>query len=93
MSTLFSLSLPGLVVILALLGAYEMLHAKATGRRPRGVANIGFNVMDLAFRPGSEHKIVEVESQKIKRQTIGDEDEPFTEFEVDGQRFKIRIKS
>lgn len=69
-----------------------MTRAKYTGRRPRGVGAIGFNALDMVFHPGSEHKLTEVESKRLKRKTSGDEAPPREKFEIDGRKITFRLK-
>lgn len=72
MGTIVFLTIPGLVILLVLVSAIELIRAKVAGRKPRGIANVGMNTMDLIFRPGSENKIQYIQSKKIKRKTDGD---------------------
>ena len=67
MIVLFALSLPGLVIVIIGLGVLQLVRARISGRRRPGSATAGINLLDVVLKPGSEHRILEQESMKIKR--------------------------
>lgn len=86
MSVLFALSLPGLVIVIIILGVYQLVSSKISGKKRPGAATAGFNLLDVVLKPGSEHRISEQESKKIKCQESEDEAPPFSKFDVKGKR-------
>lgn len=82
---LFALSLPGLVVVIISLGVLQLVRAKISGRRRPGSATAGINLLDIALKPGSEHRIMERESMKIKRNEDERDAPPFSEIRVGGK--------
>jgi len=75
----FALSLPGLVVILIVLGVLQLAISRIRGTKRPGAASMGLELLDTVLKPGSEHRINEKESRRLSR----DEDEegapPFNE--------------
>ena len=92
---LFALSLPGLVIVIIFLGVYQLMRSKISGKKRPGAATAGFNLLDVILKPGSEHRISEEESTKIRFQEAEDGAPPFSKFEVKGKRIswtKSRFK-
>lgn len=82
---LFALSLPGLVIVIIALGVFQLVRARVSGRRRPGSATAGINLLDVVLKPGSEHRILEQESMKIKRKEDERDASPFSEIHVDGK--------
>lgn len=82
---LFALTLPGLVIVIIALGVIQLVQARISGRKRPGSATAGINLLDVILKPGSEHRILEQESMKIKR----NEDErfapPFSKIRLGGK--------
>ena len=51
----------------AVLSESELVRARISGRKRPGSASAGINLLDVILKPGSEHRILEQESMKIKR--------------------------
>ena len=86
MTVLFALSLPGLVIVIIAIGVYQLIRSKITGKKRPGAASAGFNLLDVVLKPGSEHRIAEQESKKLKLQEADDGAPPFSKFDIDGKR-------
>ncbi len=86
----FALSLPGLVIVIIILGIFQLLRAKKTGKKRPGAASAGVNLLDLVLKPGSEHRIIEQEEEKMRVQATEDEAPPFSKFNVKGKRITWR---
>lgn len=82
---LFALSLPGLVIVIIALGVLQLVRAKITGKRRPGSASVGIDLLDTVLKPGSEHRILEQESMKIKRNENERDAPPFSEIRIDGK--------
>lgn len=76
MELVFLLTLPGLVILIIVVGVIRMVHARVTGRPRPGSGSIGIDMLDTLLRPGSEHRLEETEQKRIIRQDQGDEDQP-----------------
>lgn len=74
MELVFLLTLPAAVILITVVGVVRLIHAKATGRPRPGSASMGMDMLDTILRPGSEHRIVEVEKQRVIGEDQGDED-------------------
>jgi hypothetical protein len=72
----FLLTLPAAVILITVIGAIRLIRAKASGKPRPGSASIGFDMLDTILRPGSEHRIIEVEKQKVIRDDQGNEEQP-----------------
>lgn len=60
MAWLFAMTIPGLVVALVLLGAWDRLGARARGRRRRSAesaAASGYDLFQTVFSPGRQHEL------------------------------------
>jgi hypothetical protein len=88
MMTLFALSLPGLVIVIIALGVLQLTRAKISGRRRPGSATAGIDFLDVVLKPGSEHRVLEQQSIKIKRNEDERDAPPFSEGRIDGKSFK-----
>lgn len=74
---LFLLSLPGLVVIIIGLGAFQLVRARIKGTKRPGAGSIGLELLDTVLKPGSEHLIHEKESRKLLRDESEEGAPPF----------------
>jgi hypothetical protein len=81
----FALSLPGLVIVIIGLGVIQLLRSKKSGNRRPGSASAGMNLLDLVLKPGSEHRLIEQEEQKMKVQPSEDGAPPFSKFRINGK--------
>ena len=88
MSTLFAMTLPGLVVILVVVGVIEVLSVRR--RRRRGdtaaaskVAWTGFDVLGLALAPSTRHKLEHDEFLESSRHEAGDSAPPRSHVDLD----------
>ena len=86
MAIFFTLSLPGLVIVIIVLGGIQLLRAKRTGKKRPGAASAGVNLLDTVLKPGSEHRIIEQEEQKMRVHATEDGAEPFSKFNVKGKK-------
>lgn len=86
MAVFFALSLPGLVIVIIILGVFQLLRAKRTGKKRPGAASVGVNLLDVVLKPGSEHRIIEQEEKKMKVQSNEDGAPPFSKFNVKGKK-------
>lgn len=82
---LFALTLPGLVIVIMALGIIQLVRAKISGKRRPGSATAGINLLDVVLKPGSEYRILEQESMKIKRNEDERDAPPFSEIRVGGK--------
>ena len=73
MGILFILSLPGLVILIIIAGVINLSRSKKTGKKRPGAASFGINMLDVALRPGSEHKIIEIEKKRVQVKKTGNE--------------------
>ena len=85
MTVLFALSLPGLVIVIIALGVLQLMRAKISGKRRPGSATAGINLLDVVLKPGSEHRILEQESIRLKRNENERDAPPFSEIHVGGK--------
>lgn len=74
MEVLFLLSIPGLVVAIIIAGIFNLLRAKKTGKKRPGTASFGLDLLDTTLRPGSEHKLIEQEKNRLRIKKTGNED-------------------
>jgi hypothetical protein len=72
----FLLTLPAAVILITVIGAVRLIRAKALGKPRPSSASIGFDMLDTILRPGSEHRIVEVEKERAIRDELGNEEKP-----------------
>jgi hypothetical protein len=72
----FLLTLPAAVILITVIGAVRLIRAKASGRPRPSSASIGLDMLDTVLRPGSEHRIIEVEKQRVIRDDQGNEEKP-----------------
>lgn len=76
MELIFLLTLPGLVVLITVLGVVRIIRARMTGRPRPGSASVGLDMLDTLLRPGSEHRLEETEQKRVIREDQGNEDKP-----------------
>lgn len=88
---LFALSLPGLVVLIIALGAVQLVRAKTSGKKRPGSATSGIDLLDVILKPGSEHRLLEQESMKIKRNENESDARPFSEIHANGRRLTWKV--
>ena len=74
MEVLFLLSIPGLVVAIIIAGIFNLLRAKKSGKKRPGAASFGLDLLDTTLRPGSEHKLIEQEKNRLRIKKTGNED-------------------
>ena len=86
MTVFFAFSLPGLVIVIIILGVFQLLRAKRTGKKRPGAASAGVNLLDLVLKPGSEHRIIEREEKKMRVHNAEEGAPPFSKFNVKGKR-------
>lgn len=86
MAIFFALSLPGLVVVIIILGVFQLLRAKKSGKKRPGAASAGVNLLDVVLKPGSEYRLIEQEEKKMRVQSNEDGAPPFSKFNIKGKR-------
>jgi hypothetical protein len=75
MFSLFLLfTLPGLVVIITLVGMYKLIKSKITGKPINGSSTTGLDILDQAFRPTSQYRIQEEKRKKNIGQNYENDD-------------------
>jgi len=85
----FALSLPGLVVILILVGVFQLATARVKGKKRPSSASIGIDLLDTILKPGSEHRLHEKESIQLLRDEEGEGAPPLNE---PLRKMKIKVK-
>ena len=66
--------LPGLVLLITLVGLYNLIKSKVTGKPMKGSSTSGLDILDLAFRPTSHFRIQEEERKKNTGQEYENDD-------------------
>ena len=89
--TLFALSLPGLVIVIIALGVLQLMRARFSGKRRPSSATTGIDLLDVLLKPGSEHRIMEQESVKMRRNESERDAPPFSKFHVGGKSVSWRV--
>jgi hypothetical protein len=96
MDALFMMSLPGLVLLLAIVGGIEV--ALVRRRRKRGevtarpkVAEVGFDALGLALSPSRKHKMEHDEFMEVKRDEEGDAAPPRSTVDLEAGTARIVI--
>jgi hypothetical protein len=96
MDALFAMTLPGLVVLLIVVGAIEVVLTRR--RRARGdttarpvVAATGFDVLGLALSPGHKHKLEHDEFQEVRRDDEGEGAPPYSTVDLDSGVARIVV--
>ena len=87
----FALSLPGLVVVIILLGSIKLIRSKITGRRRPSSGSFGIDLLDTILKPGSEHRLAERVRKTRQLSEVEDGAPPFSKFAVDGKRISWQI--
>ena len=94
MSALFAMSLPALVLLLAAVGAVEVLLARR--RRTRGrpaaramIAQTGFDALGLVLSPGQRHKQEHDEFMELDREQEGEGAPPHSAVDLDAGTARI----
>ena len=72
--------------MIIVLGVFQLLRSKRTGKRRPGSASAGMNLLDVILKPGSEHRIIEQEEKKMRLQEAKNGVPPFSKFTVKGKR-------
>jgi hypothetical protein len=95
MSTLFAMTLPGLVVILIVAGVVDVLLSRRRRRRgERGkpaVATAAVDVLGVAFNPGARHKLEHDQFLELDRQQEGEGAPPRSRVDLDAGTARIVI--
>lgn len=73
MEVLFLLSIPGLVIAIIIAGIFNLARAKKTGKKRPGAASFGLDLLDTTLRPGSEHKLIEQDKNRLRIKKTGNE--------------------
>jgi hypothetical protein len=96
MSTLFAMTLPGLVVILVVAGVIDVVISRR--RRRRGdraakpaVATAAVDVLGIAFNPGARHKLEHDQFLELDRQQEGEGAPPRSRVDLDAGTARIVI--
>lgn len=94
MDGLWAMSLPGLVVILVVVGAVDVVLTRRRKRRGETaarakVAEVGFDALGLALSPSRRHKQEHDEFMEVKREEEGDGAPPRSTVDLDGRRARI----
>lgn len=67
-------TLPGLVVLITLVGMYKLIKSKITGKPMNGSSTTGLDILDQAFRPTSQYRIQEEKRRKNIGQNYENDD-------------------
>jgi hypothetical protein len=78
-------SVKSLVIIIIALGVVQLMRAKISGKKRPGSASAGIDLLDILLKPGSEHRVLEKESQQLQREEAESGAPPFSKFDVDGK--------
>ena len=62
---LFMMTIPGLVVLVTIIGLVRMLQSKISGKPMRGSSS-GFSVIEEVFRPTAQFKTQEEQRKQIQ---------------------------
>ena len=94
MDILFAMSLPGLVLLLAIVGGVEVLLVRRRRRRGEAtarpvVAETGFDALGLALSPGRKHQQEHDEFQQLRREDEGDAAPPRSTVDLDAGQARI----
>lgn len=93
MAWFFALSLPGLVVLIIIGGLVQLIFFRRRRRARPGAASVGFNLLDLALRPGREHLYQERESKRLFRKEAEDGAPPRNKVDLTNRTAKISRKA
>ena len=67
-------TLPGLVLLITLVGIFKLIRSKITGKPMRGSSTTGLDILDQAFRPTSQYRIQEEKRMKLSGQEYENDD-------------------
>ena len=67
-------TLPGLVLLITLVGIFKLIRSKITGKPMRGSSTTGLDILDQAFRPTSQYRIQEEKRKKLSGQEYENDD-------------------
>jgi hypothetical protein len=62
---LFMMTIPGLVVLVTIIGLIRMLQSKISGKPMRGSSS-GFTIIEETFRPTAQYRIQEEQRKQIQ---------------------------
>ena len=62
---LFMMTIPGLVVLVTIIGLIRMLQSKISGKPMRGSSS-GFSIIEETFRPTAQYRIHEEQRKQIQ---------------------------
>jgi len=62
---LFMMTIPGLVVLVTIIGLIRMLQLKISGKPMRGSSS-GFSIIEETFRPTAQYRIQEEQRKQIQ---------------------------
>ena len=67
------------------------MRARFSGKRRPSSATTGIDLLDVLLKPGSEHRIMEQESVKMRRNESESDAPPFSKFHVGGKSVSWRV--
>lgn len=96
MGPVFAMSLPALVLLLAVVGAVELALGRRSRLRSRParkapVAAIGFDALGIALAPSRRHKLEHDAFQDVRRDDEGDGAPPRSRVDLDARRARIVV--
>ena len=92
MGMVFAMTLPGLVILLVVLGLIErMSKGVGSGRGGHATAAAGFDVLGTAFDPGTKHRIEEQESEAVRRDGLEDGAPPRSRIDLAAGTAHLRL--
>jgi Family of unknown function (DUF6191) len=71
-TTVFALTLPGVVVLLIAAGIVLQLSKGASGRRDRASASAGFDALGVVLDPAERHRLAEKRREEVRRDVVED---------------------
>jgi len=64
---LFMMTIPGLVVLVTIIGLIRMMQSKISGKPMRGSSSSsGFSIIEETFRPTAQYRIQEEQRKQIQ---------------------------
>ncbi len=93
MEFLFAMSLPGLVLLLTVLGVLDVVRAKGRGRREGGsaMASTGFDLLQEALYPSKKHEIEQREHEALMAEDDEDGAPPRSRIDLEKGIAHIRL--
>jgi hypothetical protein len=94
MDVLFAMSLPGLVLLLAVVGAVEVVLVRRRRRLGHAdakpvVSGVGFDALGIALSPGRQHQQEHDELMEVMRDEEGDAAPPRSTVDLDSGTARI----